>query len=310
MNLERILAEPVKLRCAKMAAIQKIGLCKPSLPCGCCVCCGCCLIVPWLMFIIMSIMIAAAKPAWCSNPPPKGAAKDLRPGVYSEDSSVDWSSVAGGWNKACGDIPSDFSAEAAKYTQETGGQQLITDDSGFKSNPWTPLMFKKVSVTSVGPSESAPFGRRPNAVKTMTSIGVVNLFFMPTATAEVALWMDLQYEVCAYFKNPSGLPQFRLYKTTKSPLGVSDPFVQEFVSSEGGDPKKVSYDAISPGYNDDSDTIPGKARFSVAESTGCGEWSGAVTSLIVLITVAIIVFTASFVFVRTKAKKLIADAPA
>eukprot|EP00931_Biecheleriopsis_adriatica_P046685 TRINITY_DN26830_c0_g1_i1.p1 TRINITY_DN26830_c0_g1~~TRINITY_DN26830_c0_g1_i1.p1 ORF type:complete len:311 (-),score=60.41 TRINITY_DN26830_c0_g1_i1:95-1027(-) len=277
---------------------QKIALCKCSCPCVCCHICGSFIVVPWLGLILLSIMSGSSHPSWCADPIPAGAAKTLRDSVYDNDNTIDWTAFGNGWNPACGTLVGNLSDMAANYAQETGNLQLIPDDSGFKNNAWTPLNFKKVMVKEAGPVDNFPFGSRARTIQSFGRLCVVNLFFMPTATAEVAFNLDLQYEICAYFGNPDGSrPTRRLYKTTKSPLGISDPFVQEFVSLADGENGAI-YNAVTDMYNDANDGKVGKAQFSVEETKACQIWSGIPLFLIALFTVLLITHFALLAFLR------------
>jgi len=235
-------------------------------------------------------MSVARHPKFCSSDDAYvAAAAEARPDVYKTDGTMSWASVASGWNTGCGDIPSNFTELSKKYAAETGSWKIIEDDSGFKANAWTPLNFKVWKVKSVGSIDGYAYGERPQAVENVASIFSINLFWLPTATSEIVGWMALQYEVCAYFSDPSGaVPHVRLYKTTESPLGASDPFVQVFHKTEG---KTVEYRAVSPGYNDDGDAV-GAAKFVSEETEGCAVWSEAENSrgILAIIIVLSVVF--------------------
>lgn len=251
--------------------------------CGAC-CCLSLFIVPWLTLALLYLYSWSQHPSFCDVDKARSgaAAVEERPKVYSfeDDGTVktDWSSVSSGWNTACGEVPKDFSEEAAKYAAETGGWNIIQNDSAFKSNRWTKYNFNVMQVKSVKQSGDFPFGARAQSIATMVRALQVNLYFMPTATAEIAGPGILQYEVCAYFEDPSGkLPWRRLYKTTISPLGATDPFVQEMVE-ETGTPPTAEYDAVSHRYNDDGEGV-GKARFKSQVAEGCAVWSQAESTM-------------------------------
>jgi len=221
------------------------------------------------------------------------AAAEQRPNVYKDgaENTTIWDSVSSGWNTACGVVPDNFTELAGKYAEDTGGLSLIEDDSGHKENAWTAFSFKVCKVVSVEAVDDYPFGERAKSAQDIANIFSVNVFFMPTATSEICGPLKLQYEVCAYFADPSGaVPNKRLYKTTESPLGATDPFVQEF-SHLSGSPPTIEYNAVTSGYNDNGDSV-GKARFVLQETEGCPVWSEAkqsrgISVIVVLLTIVI-----------------------
>lgn len=236
-------------------------------------------------------MSVAQHPKFCDaeHRQSNAAAVEARPNVYSDNGATSWDSVSSGWNTACGDIPSSFTELNDLYATETGGLPIIENDSGFKNSAWTFSNFQVWKVKSVGPADGYPFGERAETIATVSNTFSVNLFWMPTATSEIVGWNALQYEVCAYFAHPSGgVPNLRLYKTTESPLGATDPFVQEFISATS---TEVVYRAISPRYNDDGDGV-GAAEFVSELTESCPVWSGAEDSygILAIIIVLVVVF--------------------
>lgn len=222
----------------------------------------------------MSLAAIAQHPKFCSleDIQSHAAAVEARPDVYNNDGTMSWDSVASGWNTACGDIPSNFTELSERYAPETGGLQIIENVSGFQDNAWTSSNFKVWKVKEVKQADAYPFGERAQTIETVAKTFSVNLFLLPTATSEIVGWMALQYEVCAYFADPSGaVPNLRLYKTTDSPLGTTDAFVQAFKKTGS---TTLEYWAISPRYNDDGDGV-GAAHFVSEETQGCPVWSQA-----------------------------------
>lgn len=241
--------------------------------CAACTCC-CCSFLPLFVLVILSLMSVAQHPKFCSveHRESSAAAVEERPDVYSDDGTWSWDSVSSGWNTACGDVPSDFTELSQLYAPETGDLPIIENDSGFRESAWTFSDFQVWKVKSVGAVDGYPYGERAQTVATVSKTFSVNLFWMPTATSEIVGWNALQYEVCAYFANPSGeVPNFRLYKTTESPLGASDPFVQQFIRATS---TEVEYRAISSRYNDDGDAV-GAVQFVSELTENCPVWSGA-----------------------------------
>lgn len=242
--------------------------------CGACTCC-CCTFLPLFVGILLSLMSVAQHPKFCSveHRESNAAAAEARPDVYNDDGTISWDSVSSGWNTACGDIPEDFTELEELYAAETGGLPIIQDDSGFRNSAWTFTDFKVWKVKTVGPADDLPYGDRAATIEQVARTFSVNLFWMPTATSEIVGWNQLEYEVCAYFAHPQGeVPNLRLYKTTKSPLGATDPFVQQFVRANGDG--EVEYRAISPRYNDGGDSV-GAAHFVSELTEDCPVWSTA-----------------------------------
>lgn len=228
-------------------------------------------------------MSVAQHPKFCSaeHRDSNAAEAEARPNVYSDSGVTSWDSVSSGWNTACGEIPSNFTVVAEQYASETGGLPLIENDSGFKESAWTFSNFQVWKVKSVGPAGSYPYGERAQTIAQMSRLFSVNLFWMPTATSESVGWYNLEYEVCAYFADPNGeVPNKRLYKTTVSPLGDTEPFVQEFVRAIST--TEVEYIAISPRYNDDGDGV-GAVQFVSEVTETCPVWSGGILALIIVL---------------------------
>lgn len=242
--------------------------------CAACTCC-CCSFLPMFVGVLLSLMSVSVHPKFCvSEHRESGAAAvESRPPVYSDGGTVSYDSLSSGWNTGCGDIPTNFTEKAELYAPETGGLAIIQDDSGFRNSAWTFTNFKVWKVKTVEAVDSYPFGERAQTVQQVANLFSVNLFWMPTATSEVVGWNLLQYEVCAYFANPSGeVPNLRLYKTTESPLGASDPFVQQFVRAISD--TEVEYRAISNRYNDEGDAV-GAVTFVAEVTETCPVWSEA-----------------------------------
>lgn len=260
-------------------------------------CCGGTFLV-WFVLSIVSLLSVAVHPLFCdSDASARDAAHEARPKVYGKDGSINWESVATGWNAACGAMPGNWSATERLYAADSGGLALVRNDSGFRRNAWSDLNFRVWKLVDVEKVDGYAFGERPRAIRSVARTFSVNLFWLPTATSEVCGYYALQYEVCAYFEHPSGRPPTsRLYKTTDSPLGELDPFVQEFVKARGGD--AVSYNVVSDEYDDDGPGV-GKAGFTSVEAEKCYVWSKAKHNYglfpLLCVTTALVVFAGAAV---------------